>query len=242
MADWLATGQSNMDGRGEGGPFDIDARVTCWDNENDLEDLTNLGTAFVAPNRNANPFVNGRNNLAIHACSHLAARTGEDQRLILVSKGAEGISTWMGADGTPGPMYERVAAVLDAAGVSSVDGVFYHQGEGGITLAQFALLLSAWESDGVISPTTPIVMGQLSLSESHATGNSRILDIVNSSDRIGLALCGHYPTSDGTHYLGYALADIGRLYAEALRLMGGRPKVPASSLPARAIGGRLLGF
>lgn len=232
----LASGQSNMVGRGSGGPFDINGMVTCWNNQNDLEDLTNVGDAWVSPDRDENPFVNGRNNLAVHACSHIASRLGEAVRLILVAKGAEPLSTWMGADGTPGPMYHRIAAVLDASGVSSVDYVLWHQGEGGTSKGQWDNLISAWEADGVITRSTPIVIGQLSNTEGHATNNERLLSYANADERVGLALIGDYPTSDGTHFLGFALADIGRVYADVLfRLLAGKPKLPASSLPRRAI-------
>ena len=124
---FLASGQSNMVGRGAGGASTFSSLLKVWNNENDLTDLTALGNAWVSPNLSQDPFVGGKNNLAVHAANQIALTTGEQVRLIIVAKGNTSIGQWFSAS-IRQPMLYRISAVLAAANVTAVNGFWWHQG------------------------------------------------------------------------------------------------------------------
>lgn len=213
MKTILLSGQSNAIGRGEGGSFAIDPRVTVFNNENDRNDLLNLGTAFVTPIRSNRPFVNSRNNLGIHAASYLAKLLDEDVQLIIVAQGNTPISQWS----STGPMYARVKSVLAAAGVSSVDAFMWHQGEANSTdtaySSKFATLLSNLEADGIISDTTPVVVGEIAVKY-----NPQLNEKLNAmaTGRIKCANISTFGTIDEIHFTGGATVRVGWEYAKCL--------------------------
>jgi hypothetical protein len=214
---YLASGQSNMVGRGSGGPTTFSPLLKVWNNQNDLSDLTNLGTAWVDPELSQRPFVNGKNNLAVHAANHIALTTGDDVRLIIVAKGDTSISEWFSAS-VRKAMLNRITAVLSAAGVTALDGFWWHQGEADDTTSRagyypgrWAAMISALTTDGNLTSTTPIVMGEVS--PNYTIIPPVLQGIADADSRIRQAPNRLFETYDGIHFTGSELARIGLVYA-----------------------------
>lgn len=217
----LASGQSNMVGRGTGGSFDISPLVKVWNNLNDINGTGSLGTAFVTPSLAANPFVGGCNNMAVQAADDIARALNEDVRLIIVADGGQPIEEWY-SGGSAKPMLTRIMLVLAASGVSRIDGFLWHQGEGdGNTPyatyeSRFNAILRTIRDAGYISDTTPVVIGETSVG--HAV-NATLSQLDASSARIGLAHIANLPTQDGTHFTGASLVLAGAQYAAVYRAL-----------------------
>lgn len=224
MKTILAMGQSNAVGRADGGGWNIPASVTVWNNANDIEDLSQLGSAFVAPDRNTAPFVSGKNNIFVHAAKYLSQLTSEDVRLILVAKGGIPIAEW---DGKTSPMYSRMKAILTAAGVSKVDAFFWHQGENDASApsgyaAKWNGLIANLTSDGIIDQETPIMVGEV------APANEAINPVLHSlADlRTDIAPLKMLETFDNVHFKASACIEAGFMYAErAFALLPDAPPV-----------------
>lgn len=221
MKTVLVMGQSNATGRGTTGEFVIDAGVTVWNNTGDLNTLANLGNSFVTPNRANPPFVSSYNSPSIHFCKYLKRSTGEDVRLILVAYPGIGIDQWMESNGTKGPMYLRMAAVLAAAGITSVDVFVWHQGEHDDTIPRPSLYTDRWNrlilqmtNEGYITASTPIVMNETPAVQVNIP--PIINAIVNASPRIGLSKISTFPLIDTIHYDGTYAPRIGFEYLRAL--------------------------
>lgn len=217
------SGQSNAEGRGTGGSFDISPLVKVWNNYNGVSDLTHLGTAWIDPVRGQHPLdvtvVGGGNNMLLQAANKIALATGEDVRLVLVTKGGIDIGQWYSAS-TIQPMLARLLAVLSAVGVGMLDGFFWHQGE-----SDDASSLSSYQgrwnavlreigNAGHIGATTPIVMGECSVS--HKGSNSLIVECATGP--VLRAPISKFPTSEGTHFTGDALVGAGAIYAALFSL------------------------
>lgn len=212
MKTILAMGQSNAVGRAEGGGWNIPSSVTVWNNANDLEDLSSLGTAFVVADRAAAPFVNGKNCPFVHAAKYLAQLTGDSVRLLLVAKGGQSISKW---DGKTSPMYARMAAVLAAAGVTKLDVFLWHQGENDAIaptgyVSKWQGLLANMVADSLITMTTPIVIGEVS------PENNAINPVLHSlvDIRTDIAPLKTIETFDKVHFNASGVIEAGYLYAK----------------------------
>lgn len=216
-------GQSNMVGGNVGGLSTFLPNVSVWNGLIGRSDLQQIGSQFVAPNLNAAPFYSGRNTPSIQFANKLAAVMNDDVRLIVVADGGNPISSWYSSSGK-GPLYQRLDAVMAAAGVSSVDVFVWQQGESdnaaaSAYAAKWNALLGALEADGYISASTPIVMGECS--PQYEAINTVIRQIGDSSSRVNVARTSHYPTSDGTHFVGEATEDMGGRYLRALSCISG---------------------
>lgn len=221
---FLASGQSNCRGRGTGGDFTISPLVKVWNNQNDISDLTNLGTAWVTPDRNARPFVSGCNNFAVHAANQIALATGEEVRLVIVAKGDTSIGQWFSAS-IRQPMLYRISAVLAAAGVTTLDGFWWHQGEAdnsataaGYYPGRWNALINCLTSDGVITSSTPVVMGEVSTK--YGTIPGVLQSIADADPRIRLAPVKQFERlTDDVHFTGPELVRIGLVYAGLQQLL-----------------------
>lgn len=234
MITVLGMGQSNATGRGTNGEFVIDAGVTAWNSENDIETTANLGTAFVTPDRAQRPFVSSYNSPLIHACKYLKRATGEDVRLIMVCMPGRAIAAWMAADGTKGAMYTRMAAVLAAAGVTDVDAFIWQQGEtddtsgAGTYTAKWNKLLEVMTTEGYITADTPVAV--TSPPAILANINPVFETIAASSDRVGIARVSTFPLLDTIHYSGVFAPRIGfeqfRALSDTETDLGGALRIP----------------
>jgi hypothetical protein len=207
----LFSGQSNAVGNGEGGTWSISPLVKVWNNGTNLMDLTQLGNAWVVPDRNAAPFEQGFNNQGVQAASYLAKLLNVEVRLFIIARNSQSIKQWHNGTVT-GPMYDRIQAILGAAGVSKVDWLLWNQGSADNNYAPYyaqkwGMLVSQMTADGIIEANTPLVVSE--------TGpwtpeiNAALQDIADADPRCEMAKIGHFPTSDGTHFTGPSLVRAG---------------------------------
>lgn len=172
MKTFLSTGQSNTLWYGDGGhwPQTWD-NVTVWNCENNRSDLVNTGTAFVSPVYGKKPFrenlldgtLLNANNASVHACQTIANVLGEPVRLILVAKDGAPIQDWCDGEARRA-IYQRLQTILSAAGVLSLDGLFWHQGEANEAdyqsyASKFGTMLDFMQQDGFLSSSEPVVIG-----------------------------------------------------------------------------------
>lgn len=212
MKTILAIGGSNTIGRQVGGVFNMSSRLTVWNSANDRTDTASLGTAFVAPSLSGAPFVGGCNNHMAHAASQIAEALSEDVQLVIVACGSVASDYWMSPAGVKGALYTRMMAVLGAASIGEVDAVFWIKDED-VTPTQYVdqwtALLAALETDGVISGTTPVIIGHPQCMVSHDG-----LDLLlQHTDRITVANTRDFSVFDGEHFLAVLQPLIGRQFA-----------------------------
>jgi len=207
----LFSGQSNAVGNGPGGPFNIDSRVTVWNGYSNRDDATLLGSAWIAPDRNAQPFFEGCNHQGIWTSSYLARATGENQRLLSSARNGAAIAEWHTGSAV-GPQYTRIMALRAAAGITTpFDWFGWNQGsaDAGDTATyrtKWNAMIAKMIADGVITSTTPIFLSETA----HLTAINPILQqIVDNDPRVGFARIGKYPTIDGAHFTGLALCHAG---------------------------------
>lgn len=229
MKTFLAMGQSHVAGAGLGGIWDIPCNVQAWNSVGDSDSASmGLGSVWIsAPPINSAPF-NNKNNLMAHAVRYLAAELAETIRLSVIARSGTEIGQWMDAAGNPGPMYIRMVNVLAAAGITTVDGLLWHQGEAdslagtaSTYAAKFGSLLARMESDGYITGSTPVVIGELNLL--HTAMNSVLRSIASQNARIGIADISTFRLNGGgdNHFSGPSCARAGLEYAkEYLKLAG----------------------
>jgi len=207
----LFSGQSNCVGQGTGGTWDISPLVKVWNNETNRIDLDGLGNAWVIPNRNAAPFFEGNNNQGVQAANYLARLTGEQVRLIIVGRGGESIKQWHNSLVT-GPMYARLLAVLNAAGVSCVDWFLWNQGSAdngyaAYYAAKWNALIDQMDADGIIDGSTPLVVSETGPLTPEI--NTSLRAIAAADSRCGMAMIGTLATFDGVHFSGSSLVKAG---------------------------------
>jgi hypothetical protein len=220
MKTVLFMGQSNAVGAGTGGPWVIDSRVKGWNCEINRTDLSALGTAWVTLQMNAPPMRTGDdyNNQGAQFASYLCRLLDEPVQIILVARVGLSIQHWH--DGTtPQEMYARMLAVLDEAGISSVDIFLWNQGSAnngnaGTYPYWWNALLAEMASDGIIDEHTPVVMSQTSFPTPAI--NAVLETIAAASPRIGIARLNGLPTIDDVHFTGDALVRAGWASIRAL--------------------------
>lgn len=221
MRTILAMGQSNARGNFAGGAFSMHANVIAWNNQNHRDDLEFLGDAWIAPSLLHPPLGPG-NNMMAWAASLIAEITDEPVRLILAARGGMSIGNgWIDEAGNPQLQYERTLAILEAAEVSYVDDLLWHQGESDVTSGnaatwptKFGNLLMRLENDGVITSATPVVIGELGPG---AAALNPIMAIMSGNDpRISIARLANLPTLDSIHFSPDIIPLCGRRYVEAL--------------------------
>lgn len=149
----VASGQSNMDGAGDGGEmpgenslvqmFDLTTRAfraVSYTTPIDRKNVNNGATMKI-------PSAVGKNNLAFSFCHAAFEETGRPVYLIIVSNGGTHIGRWVGSDqdsvagyegpwgpvGTAKPLYVELKAAVEEAlqiiGASKIDAFLWHQGE-----------------------------------------------------------------------------------------------------------------
>lgn len=229
MLKVLASGQSNMSGRGTNGPLfsTCDSRVTVWNNTNELGAN---GSAFVAPPAETNaPWdSSGGNNLALWFCDRAAKELQETVKLVLVAVGATAISGWHPT--SPGAVYSEIDAVMTASSLGAADVFLWHQGESdvgseGSYAAAFATFIAALRSDGFLGASAPVIIGGLDSDSSYDTMNTTLAGIADDETTYFTSL-EDLPSST-PHFTGPALHTIGQRYWAEYRKHIGFPRVNA---------------
>lgn len=210
---FAGSGQSNASGRGTGGSFTISPLVKVWNNHNERNDLANLGSAWITPVRDQWPFdQNDGNNMFLHAANEIALRAGEEVRLVFVTKGGAPLSQWYSSSDIQ-PMLARMLAVIDAAGVGMLDGLFWmgHENSDGVTVSTWQGRWNAVKRElreaGHMTTSTPVVMGECSVG--HDLSNEQIEAC--ATGKTARAPLKMLATQDGTHYIGDSLVEAGGL-------------------------------
>lgn len=215
----FASGQSNSLGRGTGGPAfsGVNAGVRVW---NTINPLGALGTAWVtaAAAQAAGTFeFLDRNNAAVWFCDRLSRVTSEDVDLTLVARGGTAISQW--APGAGVPMLQQCIDVWGATTQAPADVMLWQQGEGdhvstpaSTYIADFLALLSNLTSAGVIDANTIVIISGIAESDDarYNYNVDALYAIQAQYSKSVFASSLLAPTSDGVHFTGQALADMGR--------------------------------
>jgi hypothetical protein len=231
----FASGQSNMMGRGTGGPDPSSASslVTVWNNGNELG--VN-GTAFISPPTFGNnpwsqsPFATG-NNLSVWFCHRLAIETGESVKLVLCGKGGTAIDE--GWDKDTGTVYPEILDVWAATGLTEPADIFlWHQGDGSTDTSGYT---SSWQamrlnliSDGILSADTACVLGECRASAE--TANPKYHNIAATTPNCYVADQSGLRDYDGIHFTGNSLYQFGyeRYWAAYARHRGPKTIIGAS--------------
>lgn len=217
----IASGQSNMPGRGLGGLWSFPSNLKVWNNRNERADTTQLGTGTIVPVIQTDPFytATAANCLGVQAAGFYARTTTEAVRLTMSAKGGQPISAWH--DGTTqGAQLTRLLAVVDATGKSTpFDAFLWHQGESGITVAGWDAMIDVLKTANVLGSSTPIIMG--TVAPGYTASNAVIEEIAAADSNIRLARVGGFEKEqDGVHLTGDALVRAGMVYASELVLAG----------------------
>lgn len=211
----LATGQSNMAGRGTGGPSPLTANplVQVWNNANELG---SDGNAFITPPAlgNAPWHSSGANNLSLWFAHAAANELNEPVYLVLIAKGSQSISHWS----PTGDMYEAIKRIYALTGLPPADVLLWHQGESDKTMPDscpykvaFLNMLSRLRADGIISYTAPALVGEIRKDDA-AHINLALNNLGSSHPDINFVHSDGLPDYDGTHYTGQALYEFGLRY------------------------------
>lgn len=224
MIHMMASGQSLQLGTDETGHFDLCKKVKVWDNLQDITSNTaSLGTQWKTPVRSQIPFrTNGENAPQAHAASDIALATGDDVRLVACACGATYMASWFDQYGTSGPMWARMVAVWTAAGANLLDIFVWDHGVASNAPAsylaaypaEFAHLIAAMETAGMIDANTAIVICEQSAP--YTDINAVLHAIAAGDDRMAVANNVGLPTWDGTHFTGAASPYYGRNVLKAL--------------------------
>ncbi len=213
----LASGQSNMCGRGTGGPSPLTANplVSVWNNANYL---VSDGDAFISPPALGNPpwTDNGGNNLALWFADAAADTLNEEVNLILVCKGSQSINEW----GIDDPMYGAVVRIYQATGLPPADVMLWHQGEADSTMTscnyklRLFNLVARLRAAGVLAYTAPVIMGELRYAPAQPI-NQALANIPTGQPDMYFVEADGLPDFDDVHYTGQALHDFGLRYWDA---------------------------
>lgn len=225
----FASGQSNMVGRGSGGPsmIGVHSDVRVWNNVNPLG---SNGTAFVTAvqAQAAGTFeLTDRNNLAVWFCDKLARTQFEPVDLTLVARASSAIQLWAPTEVTT-PMLQECLDVWTATNQQAPADVFlWHQGENNSVntphasyRAAFEILLNNLEAGGVIGPNTVVIVGGVLEGDASRTAFNRgALQPISRKRNIGFARSYGLTSSDGAHFDGPSLVALGaRRYFSAYLL------------------------
>jgi hypothetical protein len=214
----LLGGQSNARGRGPGGSFAIDPKVRVWNNTDNLDGTTLMGTQFVNPVLGEPPFSSDDcNNLGVHAADMIAQALNQQVRAFNVAKGGLAISNWH--NGTEQPMLTRTKAILQLSGITRLDAFMWMQGESDNATpyatykARFDGMIASLTAAGYITAGTAIVVGECS---SWHTGSNLILNqlVADYGAMARIAPIRDFVTlTDNTHFTGQALVSAGHMFA-----------------------------
>ena len=220
----FCSGQSNMEGVASDGYFPTTAHLQAWNNTKNLDTLTYLGTQWLTPNISNQPFA-GDNNFGLNGAYRLYKETDVNVDVVIVAKGSQPVANWYSSY-EPQAMLDRSLAVLDAAGVTALDGFWWHQGEADNATdpddywVRFRAVLNTLRGAGLISWTTPIVMGETIYSGSNSCLNKCVeLAPAYGYTKLRLIPIKRFEViTDSGHFTGSEYPRIGSLYA-AYQLM-----------------------
>jgi len=215
----LHLGQSNALGRNAGAPSfgAASPAVTAWNNAPEFG--ANAGTAFVDPVEAGAPYdATGDNNAGLWFCHHIAQRTGEPVRHVLVAKGSTPIDVFLaGGDESGWTALTAAIAAMVAAGhnVPPFD-VFIWQGSesnDGDTAAAYRTkwdaLISRLTTAGVIDAGTVVLI--MPIDKSSAAHIDAEHGVIAAADARAVRV-GRYAslsTDDGVHWTAAALVTLG---------------------------------
>lgn len=229
----FASGQSNMLGRGTGGPTldGVSPSVRVWDNVNPLGSNGTSFTTAAAAQAGGTFQLTDRNNLAVWFCDKLARAQFEDVDLTLVARASSSIQLWAPTE-TTSPMLQECIDVWAATNQGVPADVFlWHQGENNSVttphasyIAAFDTLLANLRAGGVIGPSTIVLTGGILEGDSNRTRFNRgALMQMARRERHGHASSYSMTSSDGAHFDGPSLVALGaRRYYAAYLFASGR--------------------
>lgn len=210
----LATGQSNMCGRGVGGPSALlaDPRVMVWNNTNELG---NDGTQFISVPDFGNPpwHYSGANNLALWFADAAAQELNEDIKLVVVCKGDTSVVDWAAG----GTMYNEIRAVYALTNLPPADVLLWHQGgsDAGMDPTYYKyMFMSAIHGltiDSLIATDAVVIVGG-NRSSAAAAINDALKGMAERHDYIMYTQQGGLNDFDGRHFTGQSLYDFGLRY------------------------------
>ena len=219
----LASGQSNILGRGLGGVFKINAKVKIWHNTANQFQVADFESQTYPTTCQDHPFQvgDGRNNMALAFCQRLQEESGADVYLIINGAPGQSIKKW--TDGTYLDDLSDVAQAAIAEIGGEVDAFLWCQGEADqptLTKAQYIVefrkIVSTLKSnDWFKSPAFAACQVPQSWRElnGYTGGVDAFLTGLDGTDQ----LAGWATTistdgadmHDNVHYSGSALYDIG---------------------------------
>lgn len=214
----LASGQSNMAGRGTGGPSPLTANplVQVWNNVNELG---SNGTEFISPPDFGNsPWYSTANNLALWFADAAATALNETVNLVLVAKGSQSISHWS----STGDMYAEMKAVYQLTGLPPADVFLWHQGESDRETSGCAYklsllnLMARLRADGLLAYDAPTLAGAIVVggdnSDLETEFNSNLNNLAADHPDLLYVNTSGLGLHDNVHFSGQGLYDLGLRY------------------------------
>lgn len=232
MHTLFTNGQSNAEGKREGGILTFSPLLHLWNNRTETDDPTlSLGAAFGPAVSAQNPFYihppqpwRLYNNSMIHFGSRLAEALSDDVYQVHSAKGGQSITKWMSTGGTPGPMYIRDKNVILASGIQLPFKIWVrHQGENDSSVygGNPADLAAAWPhykakmiADGIIDSDTVIIFG--GLKGRYDDANTVLRQIADNDAQIVFVPLAGIEAGDGVHFDGEQCYNVALEYLEAL--------------------------
>lgn len=199
----IAAGQSNMSGSGTGGDTTSIEYFEVWDS---------INTEWTKAHLSQVPFTVGKNNLAFHFCKNLVKNENKFVRLILNAAGGKKVESFQ--DGAE--MNVMLTNQWTGSGSHIADVLLWHQGENnaGDTPDEYATsfntVLSDLINDGIIIPTTKIVLGELYVSIPGVEDGLR--QVAANSNYVGIMDDNDLESDDTIHFDGESLVKAGLRY------------------------------
>lgn len=212
----IASGQSNMCGRGTGGPSPLtaDTRVKVWNNANEL---VSDGNAFISvPDFGSPPWRSGgANNLALWFADAAAKNLATDVNLVMVCKGGQSITEW-----TPDQeMYQALVRNYKATNLPPADVFLWHQGESDKNMApctyrlRLLNIISRLKYGGVLAHNALTIVGGLRYSLASDIDKA-LEDTATYNPAVRYVSVTGLQDFDGIHFTGQALHELGVKYWE----------------------------
>ena len=207
----LASGQSNLNNHASTILFEPSNNVSIWNQTQNISTLDGLGNAYRS-------LTSSDNYISVNFACRLAELTGEDIRVFNIGFSGNAIAKWINSSGVRQINYNRIEAVLNAAGIDNVDIFLWHQGEAddyaesvaNLYRAKWNRLIMALTNDGYIHSSTPVIAGELAARTTHRWMNPILKNIASDDLRMGLAKMAQLETTDGVHFRHESLREAGR--------------------------------
>jgi hypothetical protein len=213
----FATGQSNVLGRGMGGPplSGASSLVGVWNNGNPLGPV---GSAFVSvesAQKSGTFQLTDRNSFPVWFCDKLARTRFESVELTVVAKASSPISYWSPSE-LGKPMLAACVDVWQATRQPVADILLFHQGENDTStpdaewIAAFEALVADLREGSVVGPDTVILVGGLlESSRSKLDFNEKALRKVGSGRNRAYVSSSGLTGGDVAHFDGPSLYRLG---------------------------------